>query len=426
MNDNKRPELWNGGPWEQPSRPVVTPVSIPAPRPVLRRRDRRRGSGWTPILCVLCVLLSLTVGLLLAYIRFGGDLYFFGFGDRYGYGNWYGPEGGWYDPYYPQDYFGEEGLDKSEPPAIPAAGTGSGFVLTLSPRTGEHLSYEEIYARCAPTLVSISARTEQGYQSGTGVVLSEEGYILTNAHIVANANQVEVTTADNRLAQASLVGFAAGEDLCVLKIDLPGLVPALFGDSEELVIGQEVAAIGDALGYRSTITDGIISSIDREVELEGITLTLLQTSAAINSGSSGGVLVDRSGHVVGITTAKIVTSDGSSESVGFAIPSARLKYVADRLIAGKEVVRGALGVTVNTLPVDRVGLEVLEVVEGSDARAKGITAGDVILKANGLDVTSTQVLTHLKLTLGAGDPITLTVQQGEAIFDLEIALMAAG
>ena len=422
MND-KRPQLWNGGPWEQPSRPVLTPLHIPAPRPVLRHRERRRGrfSFLIPVLCVLCVLLSLLVGFLIGYIRhIGADP--FSPGGWYGYGYDYGD---WYGSYYPGEY--EEGdLSRAKAPAIPSAEAGSGFTLTLAPQDGTTLSYEAIYARCSPSLVSISARTDLGYQEGTGMVLSEEGYILTNAHIVADTDEVTVTTTDNRRCEASLVGFAPMDDLCVLKIDLPGLVPAVFGDSEELAIGQEVAAIGDALGYRSTITDGIISSIDREVELEGITLTLLQTSAAINTGSSGGMLVDRSGHVIGITTAKMVTSDGSSEAVGFAIPSARLKYVADRLIAGEEVVRGALGITVNTLPVDGVGLEVLEVLDGCDAKAKGICPGDIILKANGLDLTSTQVLTHLKLTLGAGDSITLTVQRGEDIFDVPVVLTAAG
>jgi len=208
----------------------------------------------------------------------------------------------------------------------------------------------------------------------------------------------------------------------VLKVDLTGLTPARFGSSDELHIGEQVAAIGDSLGYRSTITDGIISALDREVDVEDVTMTLIQTSAAINFGNSGGALIDRFGRVVGITTIKIVSGDGSTESMGFAIPSTRVKYVADRLIAGEEIIPGVLGVTVNTLPVDGLGLEVISVTPGSDAQHKGIRPGDILLKANGIDLTSTQILTRLKVSRGAGDSITLTLSRDGQVFDIEVLL----
>lgn len=228
---------------------------------------------------------------------------------------------------------------------------------------------------------------------------------------------------DNQVLPASLVGFDAEEDLAVLKVAAQGLTPAEFGDSSQLHVGDPVAAIGDPLGYRSTITDGIISSLDREVDVEGVTMVLIQTSAAINFGNSGGALINQYGQVVGITTIKIVTDDGSAESLGFAIPSRRVKYVVDSLIAGEEVGTGVFGFTVSTKALDGGGLEIISVDKASDAAAKGIQKGDVILAANGQTVTTTQDLARLKLSMGPGDLITLTIRRGEETFTVEVALV---
>ena len=412
--ERKNNDLWVGGPWEQPSRPVVDPPRIPRPqRPVLRVRKKRR-SPLKIFLIVLAILAAIAAAVVLAGLNG-----FFPIVEKD-----FGP----YDPSdfpfpFPyHEYEFQEEMDYTTPPSIPASPTGSGVTIELHPGAGAGLSYEEIYTHCAPSIVSITATGRYGGSTGTGIVLTEDGYLLTNAHVVAGASHVEVVTFENRMADAALVGFDADEDLAVLKIELDGLTPARFGNSDELRIGEEVAAIGDALGYRSTITDGIISALDREVEVDGITMTLIQTSAAINFGNSGGALIDMQGRVVGITTVKLVADDGSTEAMGFAIPSTRVKYVADRLIAGEKIVPGAFGITVSTLPVNGSGLEVLGVDKHSDAYEKGIREGDILLKANGLELTSTQVLTRLKVTRGAGDLITLTVQRGEEIFDLEIAL----
>lgn len=415
--DNNRPELWKGGPWEQPSRPVATLPHIPAPRrPVLRVKKTRRRSPLIGVLCAVIVALVVLVAVLIGQVW---GLWHFDAPQFYGLPDF---PMEYYDP-YAGEY--DDALSTALPPTIPAAPTGTGVTVELVPDGGQPLTYEEIYRRCAPSIVSISAQTPHAIHAGTGIVLTRDGYILTNAHIVAGADYVEVVTHDNRFAAAALVGFAAGDDLAVLKVELTGLTPAVFGDSDDLNIGEDVAAIGDSLGYRSTMTEGIISALDREVELEGVTLTLIQNSAAINSGSSGGALVDRYGHVIGLTTAKIVSGDGSSEAMCFAIPSVRLKYAADRLIAGEEVVRGMLGITVSTRPVDGPGLEVLEVAPESDACAQGIRPGDIILRANGVDILSAQTLTRLKLTLGAGDRLALTVRRGEEIFDVAIVLAPA-
>ena len=387
---------------------------------MLRVKKRRR--SLLPILIPIAVVAAIALAVVVAWYqglfpRF--DVHFGPYGDYSDDFPFHIPYDG-YEDYDDRDWEREQ--DYTTPPAIPAADTGSGVTIALENAAGAELSYEQIYDLCAPSIVSITTGTRTGANTGTGIVLTEDGYILTNAHVVAGGQYVEVVTFDNRIADAALVGFDAAEDLAVLKVELSGLTPARFGSSDELRIGEQVAAIGDSLGYRSTITDGIISALDREVEVEDVTMTLIQTSAAINFGNSGGALIDRYGRLVGITTIKIVSDDGSTESMGFAIPSTRVKYVADRLIAGEEIVPAALGITVNSLPVDGLGLEVLSVSNGSDAREKGLQKGDILLKANGLDLTATQVLTRLKVTRGAGDIITLTVQRGEEIFDLDVAL----
>ena len=418
--DDRQNDLWQGGPWEQPSRPVLNPPHIPQPaRPVLRTRKRRR--SLLPILIPVAIVAAVILAAVVAWYQGLFPRFDVHFGPYEGYSDDF-PFHFPYDGYEDYDRDWEFEQDYTTPPGIPAANTGSGITIALEAAQGDILSYEQIYDLCAPSIVSITTGTRTGASTGTGIVLTEDGYLLTNAHVVAGGEYVEVVTFDNRIADAALVGFDAKEDLAVLKVDLTGLTPARFGSSDELRIGEQVAAIGDSLGYRSTITDGIISALDREVDVEDVTMTLIQTSAAINFGNSGGALIDRYGRVVGITTMKIISNDGSTESMGFAIPSTRVKYVADRLIAGEEIVPAALGITVNSLPVDGLGLEVLSVSNGSDAREKGLQKGDILLKANGLDLTATQVLTRLKVTRGAGDIITLTVQRGEEIFDLDVAL----
>ena len=423
--EKKTNDLWAGGPWEQPSRPVARPIYIPEPqRPVLRVKKRRR-FPFVPILLVLTAIAAVICGVLLALGLNGllpaGFLNLdpspFDNGD-YSYGDYFAPSPFPYEKY--EDYL-EQPSDYSTPPSIPAAGTGSGVTVAFSP-AGEELSYEDIYRLCAPSIVSITAEGKQTSATGTGIVLTADGYIITNAHVIAGAEYVDVLTSQNILAEAKLVGFDAREDLAVLKVELDGLTPAAFGSSDELTIGQEVAAIGDALGYRSTITDGIISALNRDVTVDDVTMNLIQTSAPINFGNSGGALIDRHGRVVGVTTIKLVANDGSTESMGFAIPSTRVKYVVDKLIAGEEIIPAAFGLTVNTIPVDGAGLEVLTVEESCDAWAKGLRPGDILMAVNGQPLTGVEILSRLKCTMGVGDTAHFTVVRGMETLELDIAL----
>jgi len=399
--DNNRNDLWQGGPWEQPA-PRFEPhpaVLIPQPsRPTLRTRKRRR-RRWPWLVGALVLILAAAI----AASQFDPISIHFP------------PPGG--------DSSQQEEEYSTEPPSIPRSATGTGVTLEIQPVTGQPLSYTEIYAQCAPSMVSIEASGRKLHSTGTGIILTEDGYILTNAHVVAGAQQVDVVFYNNRSLPANLVGFDAREDLAVLKVGTIGLTPAPFGDSNALQCGDPVAAIGDPLGYRSTITDGIISALDREVDVDNTTMTLIQTSAAINFGNSGGALINQYGQVVGVTTIKIVSHDGSAESLGFAIPSQRVKYVVDSLIAGKEVRTGMFGITVNTIPAQTGGLEVLAVDEGSDAKAKGLLPGDVLLTVDGQTITGTQDLSRAKQSRGPGDTVTFTFRRGHDVHTVEIALI---
>lgn len=408
MNDYNR-DLWQGGPWEQPSPAFPDPpaVRIPAAarvsrRPVLRLRRKRRRWPWFLGLAALIGLICLSAVLL--------DRYFsLPIRDRF-------PSAG-------EDWrYEQQETHSSEPPSIARADTGTGVTVSILPVREEALSYTQIYALASPSAVSIESEGPDGYSAGTGVVLTQDGYIITNAHVVAGARRVDVLLPSNQTLPASLVGFDAVEDLAVLKVEAAGLIPAQFGDSNALHIGEPVAALGDSLGYRATFTDGIVSALDREVEVDDVSMVLIQTSAAINYGNSGGPLLNQYGQVIGINTVKIVTEDGSAESLGFAIPSRRVKYVADRLIAGEKIKAGVFGFMVYTSPLEGGGVLLRSVEHDSDAWAKGLRGGDILIEANGMHITGLQDLVRLKLELGAGDTVTLTcLRDGEQfVVDVEL------
>ena len=405
-------QLWTGGPWEQedPQWPVPPKVTVPPPGllaavPRPRRRRKRLWKGGAILLAVVAVITGLTLGLNRLF-------------------NDYFPEDDLPDDDY-SFYYGEDDEQSDTPPAIPKAAARADFSLALEGAGEQELDFRQIYTKLAPSMVSIQAEQKDYYTTGAGIILTEDGYILTNAHIVAGADKVSVTFSDNNTRSARLAGFAAEEDLAVLKVEASGLVPADFGDSDLLEVGEPVAALGDPLGYRATMTDGIISALDRDMDVDGHTLSLIQTSAAINSGNSGGALINRYGQVVGVTTVKIVAGDGSSEALGFAIPSRRLKYAADRLIAGEEVSQGRFGITVDTRPLAGGGVAVLAVDENSDAAAQGIAPGDVILRADGMEVTGVSSLSRVRTRWGAGDPVELTVLRGGQELTVTVKLMEA-
>lgn len=314
------------------------------------------------------------------------------------------------------------------------AETGTGVTLPLFSREGlEPLSYQEIYQKNIPSVVYVRSSLVGGVSSGTGVVMQSDGYIITNAHVVEGATDVTVTLEDGRSFGALLVGQDAPTDLAVLKIDAAGLTPAEFGSSEELQVGDEVLAIGNPLGeeLRGTMTNGIISGINRDVTVEGHDMTLLQTTAALNTGNSGGPLINLYGQVVGINNMKMMSDYSTIEGLGFSIPAATVKTVVDELIErGYVAGRPALGITCRAVGAGAAlfydqppGVRVESVNPLSDAWNQGLREGDVILEAEGQPVSDPDELNAAKESLGVGDVLHLTVSRDGEILEFSIELM---
>ena len=401
--DNRSDGLWQGGPWEQPDRPFSPPPAVVIPPQKYRppRPPQRRHSGRIGFLIALALIVSLTA-LAVLFPRSADPV---PSGSDPGYSSW------------------EQEEDLSAPPSIPQAETGTGVILSITPPSGEALTYTQVYEKAAPSIAALTAYSAGMVSTGTGIVLTADGYIVTNAHIIAGAEQVNVTLSDDSLWSAQLVGFEPLEDLAVLKIDASGLTPAQFGDDTLLRSGDPVSAIGNPMGYRSTITPGIVSALDQPVSVEGTTMYLLQTSAAINYGSSGGALLNDRGQVVGVTTIKIVADDGSAEGLGFAIPTTRVKQVVDRLIAGAPVTRPSLGIIVRRGQGENGGLVVEEVDPDSDCHRQGIQPQDIIVAANGQQVQTFADLERIKRTLDVGDSLLLEVLRGGEHLEFTVTLM---
>lgn len=298
------------------------------------------------------------------------------------------------------------------------------------------LSLQEIYRRCIGSVVSIVTVTPSGKASGTGIIMSEDGYVITNHHVIESAQAVSVLTSDNQEYAASVVGSDETSDLAVLKVEAEGLQAAEFGDSSVLQVGDSVAAIGDPLGtaLRGTMTDGIISAINRDLTVNDRTMSLIQTNAALNNGNSGGPLINCYGQVIGINTMKMSNFYSLSttvEGIGFAIPIDTAKPIIDELIEkGYVSGRPAIGIDGETLPATyRIyyrlpqGIYVMRVYRNSDAAAKGVSEGDIITAINGVSVTTMEQLNRVKNQFTAGQTITLTIYRGGVSSDVEIILM---
>ena len=329
---------------------------------------------------------------------------------------------------------GQPSVELVPAPELRRAPTGDGTVLTLAERPAEAaMSLQDIYKKVSPSVVFIRAATGQGIAQGTGVVKSADGYIITNAHVIEGSFRADVVLEDGGQYEALLVGSDAATDLAVLKIDAQGLTPAEFGDSDQMEVGDVVVAIGNPMGeeLRGTMTDGILSAINRDMEVEGRQMTLLQTTAALNTGNSGGALINDMGQVIGITNMKLMAYNSTVEGLGFAIPSRTAKTVVDDLI-GYGVVKGRpmLGITVRPLTAEERtgrsldhGLWVEQVEEKSDAWTQGIRTGDVLLSANGVELSVNDDLLELKNALAVGETIRFCLWREGETLDITMELV---
>ena len=296
------------------------------------------------------------------------------------------------------------------------------------------ISLQEIYTQNIPSVVSISTNGYKSASTGTGVILSSDGYIVTNAHVVDGGGSISVQLTDDRIFTAEIVGSDEISDLAVLYIQAEGLTPALFGDSASLQVGDTVVAIGDPLGveFRGTYTNGIISAINRDVEMDGRVMTLIQTNAALNSGNSGGPLINCYGQVIGINTMKIgtFTDDAGVEGLGFAIPSATVKEIVDQLVSqGYVSGRPTLGLEGESLSSFYqhyyrmpAGLYITAVDPGSDAYAKGIEDGDILLYIGNERITSMEEMNAAIYGCEVGETVEAIIYRAGQQYRVELTL----
>ncbi len=303
-----------------------------------------------------------------------------------------------------------------------------------SSNTGGSIS--EVAAAVLPSVVSIEVSTNGQAAEGSGVIISSDGQILTNNHVVAAAadgGQIRVKFNDGRTADAKTLGRDPSSDLAVIKAEgVSGLKPATLGSSANLEVGQQVVAIGSPLGLQGTVTSGIISALNRPVQTsssstpfggvqeEGATFNAIQTDASINPGNSGGPLVDMNGRVIGINSAIASLPQGGggqtgSIGVGFAIPIDQAKRIAEQLVEGQQPDQGFLGVSVKDATGDVEGAELAQVQSGGPAADAGLRTGDVITKVGDQTIDSAGALVATVRGEAAGMKVTVTyVRDGES------------
>ena len=327
----------------------------------------------------------------------------------------------------------------TEPPIL--EGINTRLEITASPQSLENvaetpgaISWQEVYEKVMPSVVSITCHDGRSTSSGTGVIMDAGGYIITNAHVVEDAREILVLLTDGRELEAKCVGADVLSDLAVLRVGAGGLIPAVFGDSDKLRVGDEVVAIGDPLGVelRGTMTNGIISGINRDIKSGNRTLTLMQTTAALNTGNSGGPLVNCYGQVVGINTMKIgdYASESGVEGLGFAIPITSVQTVLEQLanqgyVAGRPDL-GITGTAISTfyqfyyrMPA---GILITAVDEDSDAAAQGLRRGDILMTLDGKAVTSLDILEEITYASSVGDKLEATVYRDGREYPLTITV----
>ena len=307
---------------------------------------------------------------------------------------------------------------------------------------GTSMSVQQIASVVSPSVVAIT--TEQmsssqtwfgGYYvqsgAGSGVIISQDGYILTCAHVVSGATSVKVQlNGSDESYDATVVGQDSTSDIAVLKIDAAGLTPAVIGDSDALAVGEVAVAVGNPLGTLSnTVTDGIVSALNRQVTVQNNDMTLIQTDASISPGNSGGGLFNANGELIGIVNAKSSSSD--AEGLGFAIPINTAMEMAKQMIEKGYVARPAMGVTVITINdaqtamqygVSNYGVYIYQIASGSGAEKGGLKLGDRIISIDDVAVSSASDVQKYCQSKEVGDTVTLQVERDGKVISCEVTL----
>ena len=300
--------------------------------------------------------------------------------------------------------------------------------------TGKLMTAAEVYAANVNSTVGITTSVTTnfwGFQttsaaSGSGFILTADGYVLTNYHVIESSNSISVTLYDGKSYDAALIGYDESSDIAVLKIDADGLTPVVLGDSDNLNVGDSVIAIGNPLGELTfSLTSGAVSALNREITLSNsVTMNLIQTDCAINSGNSGGALFNLYGEVIGITNAKYSGSGtgASIDNIGFAIPVNHVRSIVESIIENGYIAKPYIGVTVGDVSEETMGYglpagaAVKAVSEDSPAEKAGLQVNDIITAVNGTEISGRSELSERVSASSVGDTLKLTVyRQGKTI-----------
>ena len=317
--------------------------------------------------------------------------------------------------------------------SIPTVSAEPGVKMQINRQHGQTLTAQEIYAQVNPATVTVVTSTSSGSgMIGTGVIFTSDGYVLTNFHVIEGGSACYAMLSTGRSYEARLVAYDDNSDIAILKLlNAQDLSTVDFGDSDALVVGDPAYAIGNPLGVdlRGTLTDGIISATSREVTSSGRTLSVLQTNAALNSGNSGGPLINQYGQVVGINTIKMssTVSSGSVEGLGFALPSNSVFYVVNDLLTyGYSRGEPTFGMMVVSIADDlgngEFGLQIKSVNQNSPAEKAGLQAGDYILSVDGQQVPTSSDLIRLRRTHGFGDSMHFSVWRNGQHLEVDLTL----
>ncbi len=298
--------------------------------------------------------------------------------------------------------------------------------------TSKLMTPAQVYAANVQSTVGITTSVTTnywGYQttsaaSGSGFILSSDGYILTNHHVIENSSAITVACYDGSTYDARLIGYDESNDIAILKVDAQGLSPVILGSSDEMNVGDSVVAIGNPLGELTfSLTAGTVSALDRQVTMStGVTMNLIQTDCAINSGNSGGALFNLYGEVVGITNAKYSSSSSgaSIDNIGFAIPIDDVRYIIESIIEKGYIAKPYVGISVVNVSAETqayglpAGAAVQSISPGSPAEAAGLQVADIITQVNGIPITGSSELVSRIADTQPGDVLVLTVyRQGQ-------------